>query len=627
MVAIKNVYGKSFILNIIFMLINLTGLTFLLFGYHESFESSELLFQIIGYALFIAGLLGITIFQGWIMFSYVARVLVGGLFIVSGLIKANDPLGFSYKLEEYFEDGALAYRVKELLGWETFTLEYLIEHALALSVIICILEIVLGILAIIGGKIRLTSWLMLGMMVFFTLLTWHTKECNPSKTFVDVDTYSLNESIAKIKLEAADTSEDIKILEQSATHVTVSEVKKPQCVDDCGCFGDAMKGSLGRSLTPNESFWKDIILLYLVILIFVSQKRISANNLRENALMTFFSLVFISIFSWIFGWGLPILFGLACILATLWIKRSGGVLLGNDWGAALLVTVICSLFTLYVIMYNPIKDYRPYSVGSDIREKMSDGIPGEYTNVLTYKNLKSGENKTFTQEEYMASKIWEEEGVWEHLETKTITLKAGKLASITEQFNPTMTIASLTKVERELPVVQAFTAENTVPFIDVIEKASGNRYPQLLEEFFAEDWDTSQYVIGDTSMRLNEFADEINLLDYILDSERIFIVVSRNIKTADFSRVQRLLDIKQQADELGIPMLLMTTAAKEEIEQFREETGLIIPYCINDETEIKAITRSNPTLMVLEKGVVKGKFPFRSTPSWDWLNKNIFTKE
>ena len=609
------------------MLINLTGLTFLLFGYHESFESSALLLQIIGYALFIAGLVGITIFQGWIMFSYVARVLVGGLFIVSGLIKANDPLGFSYKLEEYFEDGALAYRVKDLLGWETFTLEYLIEHALALSAVICILEIVLGVLAIIGGKIRLTSWLMLAMMVFFTLLTWHTKECDPSKTFVDVDTYSLNESIAQIKLEAAESSEDIKILEQTASHVTVSEVKKPQCVDDCGCFGDAMKGSLGRSLTPNESFWKDIILLYLVLLIFISQKRISANNLRENTLMTIFSLVFISLFSWIFGWGLPILFGLACILAALWIKRSGGGLLGNDWGAALLVTVICSLFTIYVLMYNPIKDYRPYAVGSDIREKMSDGYPGEFSNQFIYTNVITDRDTLLNQLDASTEGIWSNKNLWKWKETIQKTLKAGKLASITEQFNPTMTVGSLTKVEPELPVVQAFIAENTVPFIDVIDKSNGNRYPQLLEEFFAEDWDTAQYVVGDTLMRLNEFADEINLLDLILDSERIFILISRNIKTADFSRVQHLLDIKEQADQLGIPMLLMTTASKVEIEQFREETGLIIPYCINDETEIKAITRSNPTLMVLEKGVVKGKFPFRSTPSWDWLNKNIFTRE
>ena len=48
--------------------------------------------------------------------SSVARVLVGGLFIVSGSVKANDPMGFAYKLEEYFEDGALAYRIKEWFG-------------------------------------------------------------------------------------------------------------------------------------------------------------------------------------------------------------------------------------------------------------------------------------------------------------------------------------------------------------------------------------------------------------------------------------------------------------------------------------------------------------------------------
>ena len=34
---------------------------------------------------------------------WVCRILVGLLFIFSGLIKINDPLGFSYKLEEYFE--------------------------------------------------------------------------------------------------------------------------------------------------------------------------------------------------------------------------------------------------------------------------------------------------------------------------------------------------------------------------------------------------------------------------------------------------------------------------------------------------------------------------------------------
>lgn len=625
--AIKDVYGKSFLLNILFMLINLAGLTFLIFGYHESFETSALTLQIIGYFLFIAGLAGITIFQGWIMFSYVARVLVGGLFIVSGLIKANDPTGFSYKLEEYFEDGALAYRVKDMFGWNTFTLEYLIDYALAISVFICILEIVLGVLAIIGGKIRLTSWLMLGMMVFFTLLTWHTKECDPTTTFVDVDTYNINESIAQIKLESAELSEDITILKQTETTITVSEVKKPQCVDDCGCFGDAMKGSLGRSLTPDESFWKDLVLVYLVLLIFISQKRIAQNTARENVFMTILSLVFISIFSLIFGWVFPILFGLISILAALWIKRSGGALFGNDWGAALLVTIICSLFTMYVLMYNPIKDYRPYAVGSDLREKMSDGVAGEFSSQFIYTNIKTNRDTLLNQLDATTEAIWSNKDLWKWKETIQKTLKAGKLASITEQFNPTMNVVSLTNIEKELPIVQQFFKDNMVPYIDVIDKASGNRYPQLAEEFYAEDWDTEQYVIGDTSLKLNESSDAINLLDYILDSERIFIVVSRNIKTADFSRVQRLLDIQEKANELNIPMLLMTTGSKEDIEVFREKTGLLIPYLINDETEIKAITRSNPSLLVLEKGVVKGKFAFRATPSWEWLNKNIFNLE
>ncbi|MGB1451679.1 MAG: DoxX family protein, partial [Marinirhabdus sp.] len=34
-----------------------------------------------------------------------ARITVGLLFIISGLIKLNDPVGFGFKLEEYFSPG------------------------------------------------------------------------------------------------------------------------------------------------------------------------------------------------------------------------------------------------------------------------------------------------------------------------------------------------------------------------------------------------------------------------------------------------------------------------------------------------------------------------------------------
>ena len=64
---------------------------------------------------------------------HVSRGFVGLLFIISGLIKLNDPLGFSFKLEEYFSEAVL-------------NLPFLVPLALSLSVVIVITEVVLGVL-------------------------------------------------------------------------------------------------------------------------------------------------------------------------------------------------------------------------------------------------------------------------------------------------------------------------------------------------------------------------------------------------------------------------------------------------------------------------------------------------
>ena len=152
-------YGQSLVLNSVLILVNFLGVTFTTIGFHKNFENQQSLFVLIGLLLIILSSLGLFFLKGKEFMAYVSRILVGGLFIVSGLIKANDPLGFSYKLEEYFEDGALAFRIKEWFSSPGFTLEFLIDYALFFSVLICIIEIVLGVLVIIGGKIRFTSWM------------------------------------------------------------------------------------------------------------------------------------------------------------------------------------------------------------------------------------------------------------------------------------------------------------------------------------------------------------------------------------------------------------------------------------------------------------------------------------
>ena len=84
----------------------------------------------------------------------ISRTLVGALFIDSGLIKANDAVGFSFKLHDYFAADVL-------------DLPFLIDYTYPLAVFICISEIMLGLSVLVGAKMRLTSWSRLFLILFF----------------------------------------------------------------------------------------------------------------------------------------------------------------------------------------------------------------------------------------------------------------------------------------------------------------------------------------------------------------------------------------------------------------------------------------------------------------------------
>lgn len=98
-------------------------------------------------------------------FVQLCRIVVGVLFILSGLIKLNDPLGFSFKLEEYFSPAVL-------------DLPFLEPYALAIALFVVILEVILGITLLLGYQIRLTLWTLLGTILFFTFLTFYSAYFN-----------------------------------------------------------------------------------------------------------------------------------------------------------------------------------------------------------------------------------------------------------------------------------------------------------------------------------------------------------------------------------------------------------------------------------------------------------------
>lgn len=88
-----------------------------------------------------------------------ARIFVGLLFIFSGLIKANDPVGFGYKLQEY---------------WHVFGTDFLNAYSSGIAITICAFEILLGGLLLLGFYRKTVAWGLLLLILFFTFLTFYS---------------------------------------------------------------------------------------------------------------------------------------------------------------------------------------------------------------------------------------------------------------------------------------------------------------------------------------------------------------------------------------------------------------------------------------------------------------------
>jgi len=359
-----------------------------------------------------------------------SRFLVGILFIISGLIKANDTIGFSYKLEEYFE---------------VFGMEGLTAFALLIATSICISEIILGAMLLIGSRIKFVSCSLLLMIGFFTFLTFFSAYFNK--------------------------------------------------VTDCGCFGDALK------ITPWQSFYKDVVLLFFILIIFMSRNKIQAFFTKkvENTINIF-------------------------------------------------VLILCIFFVWYTFSHLPSKDFRPYAIGNNISEGML--IPGDakqdvFEDIWYY--AIDGETQQFTTEQ----EPWKIEGA-KYMDRKTKLIEKG--------FEPPIHDFSISK-------------------------------------------------------------DEMDITDSILSAKKAYLVISYNIGKTNTEASKKLSDLYLDCKEKGITFVALSASSDELIEEFCHENNIMFPYHFTDETTLKTIIRSNPGLVEIEEGTIKGKWHFNDFPSIEKLTK------
>tara|TARA_R110002033_G_scaffold75135_1_gene126548 strand:+ start:274 stop:1599 length:1326 start_codon:yes stop_codon:yes gene_type:complete len=386
----------------------------------------------------------------------ISRIFVGVLFIISGLIKLNDPLGFSYKLKEYFSPDVL-------------NIPFLEPYALMISVLVVVFEVVLGVFLIIGYKPKFTVWSLLLMIVFFTFLTFYS-------AYFD-----------KVK--------------------------------DCGCFGDALK------LTPWESFTKDLVLLFFILILFFGVKYI-------NPIFGKLSTTVIALLSFIF---------------SLW-------------------------FGYHVLMHLPAKDFRAYKIGANIQEGMLVPEDAQKPVVEYYWKFNvGGEEKVFTTNGSYPSV----EGDYVSVDTKVIK----------EGYQPPIYDFSIETEDENL--TQQFLAEENLIVVvsyslEKIERDGALKLKRLQDEARKNNYK----IIGLTAsgeeakQRINE-AYNIDFEWYLCDEKALKTVVRSNpgILELDAGTVEQKVHWND-IDDLELPKV-------ERKEKTNNEDPNVV-YFIDDKLSTKA---------------------------------------
>ena len=264
-----------------------------------------------------------------------AREILALTFLFSGFVKAVDPLGTVYKIEDY---------LKAFGGFMTD----LMPLAGIAAVSLILVEWLLGWAMLCNIRTRWTSWIALVFYLVMTPMTLWIALTNP--------------------------------------------------VSDCGCFGDALV------LTNWQTFWKNIVLLGLVIVLLVCRKAIPQ----------------------LFAWWMELVIAVLALI-------SGGCIM------------------LYSYTHLPPLDFRPYKIGNNIPELMEipeDAEPDQYQVTLIYAK-EDGIEQEFTLENYPKG-----DPEWIFVDQKSVLVKKGYEAPIHDFEILTMDFEDITYdiLESEEPV-------------------------------------------------------------------------------------------------------------------------------------------------------------------------------
>jgi len=317
----------------------------------------------------------------------------GALFLFSGYVKAVDPLGTAYKMEQYFAEFESTF-ADSAFSFIAPMFPFLADFTIGFSVFMIVLEIILGLALIIGFRPKLTSWLFLLIVVFFTVLTGFTFLTGYVPSGVNFFAFSEWGPFAESNMK----------------------------VTDCGCFGDFLK------LEPFTSFMKDVALMVPALIFVFFSRSMHQLSAKES---TITSGIVTAPAGILMGSSIPVITG--ALYGIGWPKFSKM----KDASARATVIAILTVGTLVYCMSNyvwniPGQDFRPFKVGADVASiKQAEMDAAAAVQVTGYKmvNKADGTVKELSMNEFLKSYKDYPEEQWEYNQLKSeISIEPTKIS-------------------------------------------------------------------------------------------------------------------------------------------------------------------------------------------------------
>lgn len=497
------------------------------------------------------------------------RLFVGFLFIFSGLIKSNDPTGFSYKLDEYFsvfaseleaDQDSVSITITTLDGANTFT------------------ESISANRPIVQVNAKNTEWKPIPMdepikdTLYYSDVTihWENQEIYSTTINTGDDSLVLEATVSctvnseslnteTIKLYALQQNDELisfdmtSFVKENSFIVGFLEGMRPYALA-LAIFLCVLEIVLGLALLIGWAPKLTVTSLILLIIFFTFLTWYSAYFNKVTDCGCFGDAIKLTPWESFYK---DVILSVSIVIIALGLKHIKPIF-SNPFSVKLLTvfTLLSTGFSVYCWHYLPFKNFLKFKEGNNIEELVvvPEGAPSDvYENVFIY--ARDGVEEDFTLSQ-MSERNLKDEGY---------------------------------------------------EFVDRVDKLISKGYEPEIHDFKIMD-----------ETRSNDYVE-----DFFADTTHKVLIVMNEVQNANTESISELKDIIKYCQENDIEIYPLTASSSETVDEFRHEHQLSVPFYYGDKTNLKSIIRSNPGLVLFDGNVVKKNWPSTRLPSIKKFNKAI----